>query len=84
MSLLIPKNTSPNTDSLEQLNHEIAHAFHHRPVRDLAWALLSPAFFVELPDVNNEWLSPLWQDDALMPWLFELDTHIEPLSAHLE
>jgi hypothetical protein len=84
MSLLIPKNTSPNTDSLEQLNHEIAHAFHHRPVRDLAWALLSPAFFVELPDVNNEWLSPLWQDDALMPWLFELDTHIEPLSAHLK
>jgi hypothetical protein len=84
MPLLIPEKTPPNVEFIEAINQQIAQNFHHRAVRDLAWALLSPTFFVDLPDVSHEWLSPLWQDDELIPWLYELDTQIEPLLAHLK
>ena len=84
MPQLIPEKINSNIESLEQLNQQIAHLFHHRPVRDLAWALLSPAFFIELPDIGNECLSAIWQDDELIPWLYELDTNIEPLLTHLK
>lgn len=85
----IPEKISQNVKLLEPINQEIAQKFHHRPVRDLAWALLSPAFFVELPDIDQEWLSPPWlnngrQDDQLISWLYELDAEIEPLLVHLK
>jgi hypothetical protein len=89
MQQLIPEKISPNAESLEQINQQIAQNFHHRSVRDLAWALLSPTFFVALPDINQEWLSPIWRDnkrqeDELITWLYQLDAQIEPLIAHLK
>jgi hypothetical protein len=84
MPHLIPEKIHSNTESLEQLNQKIAHLFHHRPVRDLAWALLSPAFFIKLPDIGNECLSAIWQDNDLISWLHALDTNIDPLLTHLK
>jgi hypothetical protein len=82
--------------SIEHLNQLIAQEFHHRSVRDLAWALLTPGLFSQFPDTytfnpqtpcidnGKGCLTPTWQDSELIQWLYALDKHPEPLAEHLK
>ncbi len=56
----------------------------HRAVRDLAWALFQPRLFNELPDLDDNCLTPSWLDKESMSWLQELDRNPEPLLNHLK
>ena len=87
------KNSIINASSgqaLTMLNQAISKQFSHRWIRDLAWALLSPSFFSQLPEDNDtglftqETLTPIWQDDELLPWLNTLDKNPDALTAHMQ
>lgn len=66
--------------SLNTLNKAITH----RAVRDLAWALLQPAFFTSLPNTQNDCLDTCWLDDELIDWLYALDKKPALLFDHLK
>lgn len=75
---------TPHKLSFQPQLSALIDTLHHRPVRDLAWALLSPALFTELPDVESQWLTPTWQDDDVVTWLYALDKRVESLLSHLQ
>jgi hypothetical protein len=64
-------------------SHEHLHRFKHRAVRDLAWALSSPALFLNIPDLLPEWFKQDYVDDEVWPWLSIVDKKPEPLYEHL-
>jgi hypothetical protein len=59
-------------------------AYQQRSVRDLAWALFNPCLFHQLSDIPDEWLLPIWQDDAVFSWLEALDNDPSTLLEHLK
>lgn len=59
------------------------HTFSNRAVKDLAWALLSPALFLSIPDFSSEWFKQDYIDDDIWPWLKEQDRNSQCLHAHL-
>lgn len=59
-------------------------AFKQRAVRDLAWALFNPPLFEQIEEISDEWLTPVWQDSAVLAWLQTLDKNPHELLEHLK
>jgi hypothetical protein len=58
--------------------------FQQRAVRDLAWALFNPTLFQSVHDIPHDWLQPVWQDEAVLPWLHAVDKDPSALLEHLK
>ena len=72
-----------NIPDLQGANVHYSH-LQHRPVRDLAWALLQAPLFRAVPQLPESWLQTSWLDNNLPAWLNHLDNQPEALLAHLK
>ena len=69
-----------------------SRSFTQREVRDLAWALFNSSLFQRIPNVPDEWLTPIWQDSEqkngqsknVSTWLQTVDNNPEKLKTHLQ